>query len=133
MGHSRLINMRIVSALVIVALATTLFLLIRFYLVEPEALAQACVANLRGWRCVVRQTAVFGFLHNVYGWMALITGAFATIARWRWLAVVAMIAGVGGAVLYTFELSGAGLLLGALVWAYRAPVSDEQSRNEQPA
>src|SRR5712672_114542 len=110
----------------IVAVTTTLMLLVRFFIVEPEEIATLCAAHMPGWKCLVRDTAVFGFLHNVYGWTALLAAAFATIARWRWLALLAILAGVAGAVLYTFELSGVGLLLGALVWVQRAPVPEEQ-------
>jgi hypothetical protein len=123
----------LLSALVIVAATTAAALAIRFYIVEPEEIARACMASSGGWRCIVRDSAVYGFLHNAFGWTALLTGAFATVIRWRWLAAVAIVAGVAGAVLYTFELSGAGLLLGALVWTHRAPMSDAQSRDAQHA
>jgi hypothetical protein len=121
----------LLTAFGIVAVATAVMLLVRFFIVEPEALAVACAAHSIGWRCSVREIAVLGFLHNAFGWTALLTGAFATIARWRWLGLLAMIAGIAGSVLYTFELSGAGLLLGALVWARRAPMTDEKRRDEQ--
>lgn len=111
-------------------------LCVRYQLVEPEEIAQACAVHDEGWRCVGRGFFVFGFLHNIYGWTALLTGAFATITRWRWLGAIAMLAGVAGAVLFTFELSGVGLLLGALVWA-RSPAyaihTREQRRDEQQA
>jgi len=126
-------SMPLLSAIAIIATATAIALTIRFYIVEPEAIAQACAANSAGWRCAIRIGAVYGFLHNVFGWSALLTGAFATVVRWRWLAAIAMVAGVAGAVLYNFELSGAGLLLGALAWSHRAPVTDAQRRNEQHA
>src|SRR5882724_5117338 len=109
----------------IVAVATASMLAVRFFIVEPEMLAVQCAAHAQGWRFMVRGAAVYGFLHNVYGWTALLSGIFATVVRWRGLALLAMLAGVAGAVLYTFELSGAGLLLGALAWAHRPPMTGE--------
>ncbi len=124
------------SLMIVIALGTGAMLAVRFYLVEPEAQSLACVVNNSGWRCALREAAVFGFLHNVFGWTALLTGIFATVARWRWLAFFAIVAGIGGAVLYTFDLSGAGLLLGALVWIRsdsHAPLTDGSANGEQRA
>jgi hypothetical protein len=121
------------TALIIVIAMTAVMLSVRFHIVEPEAIAVACAAQDSGWRCALRDAAVFGFLHNVYGWTSLLAGAFATVTRWRWLALIAMLAGCAGAVLFTFELSGAGLLLGALVWTERAQVTDNKRRDEEQA
>jgi hypothetical protein len=117
--------------MMVVSISTTVALLIRFYVVEPEAFAAACAAGVGGFRCLVRQLTVAGFLHDAFGMTSLACGVIATIARWRWLAVIAMIAGAVGAVFYRFELSGAGLLLGALVWVRAgksAPRVPEQIR-----
>lgn len=113
----------VVSLVTIVAIATAVMLSVRMYIVEPEVVARACEANQAGWRCMVREYAVAGFLNNGFGLTALIAAALATVARSRWLALIAILAGVAGAVLYTFELSGVGLLLGALVWV-RSSVVD---------
>jgi hypothetical protein len=115
----------LLTLLFIVAAATALMLAVRFYLVEPEPLALACAANNTGWRCMVREMAVFGFLRNVFGITALTAGVIATVVRWRALAFIAILSGVAGAVLYTFELSGVGLVLGALVWAHRTPTQQQ--------
>ena len=104
-------------------------LAVRFYLIEPEPMALACAANNSGWRCAVREIAVAGFLRNAFGLTALVAGVIVTVVRWRALALIAILSGVAGAVLYTFELSGVGLLLGALTWvhrgAHRAPTQDD--------
>ena len=121
------------SLFAIVAIATSIMLAVRFYLVEPTALAQACVADNSGWRCQVREFAVFGFLHNSFGITALIAGVLATVARWRVLALLAILAGIAAASLYTFELGGVGLLLGALVWVHRAPAQDASEQQAQAA
>ncbi len=104
------------AALLIIATACVLTWLARRYIVEPEAIAHACAAGERSWQCTLREWLVFGFTRNVFGIAAVIVGLFASISRWRSLAIAAMCAGVAGAVLYRYELSGVGLLLGVLTW-----------------
>lgn len=120
----------LLSLLAIVAIATVLMLAVRFYVIEPQSVALACAADNTGWRCMVREFAVAGFISNAFGLTALIAGMIVTMVRWRVLALVAIVSGVAGAVLYTFEFSGAGLVLGALVWVHRAP---NQCDSEQQA
>lgn len=122
---------RLAVLLLMVGSTTALLLACRFYWVQPEVVAQACLAGELSWRCAVREVVVAGFVHNAFGWTALLTGILATVARWRWLAVLAIVAGVAGAVLYTFELSGIGLLLGALVWIQQAPLPDADDDRKQ--
>jgi hypothetical protein len=118
----------LLTLLIVCAAATAAFLAVRFYLVEPDAIAQGCAAVNEGWRCLLREWAVFGFLKNIFGMTALVTGLAATITRWRSLALLAIVSGIAGAVLYTFELSGVGFLLGALVWVHR---SSKDRKSEQ--
>jgi hypothetical protein len=120
----------LLSLLGMVAAATAVMLAVRFYLIEPESVALACAANNTGWRCLLRELAVAGFLRNAFGITALISGAIATVIRLRVLAALAILSGIAGAVLYTFELSGIGLLLGALTWVHRVPA---QHYGEQQA
>jgi len=101
----------LLSLLVIIAVASAAFLAIRFYLIEPESVALACASVNEGWRCALREWAVFGFLRNIFGMTALIAGS----------------------VLYTFELSGVGLLLGALVWVHRSSKNRESEQNASAA
>jgi hypothetical protein len=122
----------LLSLLAIVLTATVIMLAVRFYLIEPEPMALACAANNSGWRCIVREVAVAGFLRNVFGFTALAAGVIVIVIRWRVLALVAILSGVAGAVLYRFELSGVGLLLGALTWVHRgvhrAPTQDDSKQ-----
>ena len=128
-----------VSFLLLLAGSTALAAWVRISIVEPEAIAQACVAANAGWRCALREFAVFGFLHNAFAATALLAGVLASIVRWRLLAALAIVAGVAGAVFYTYELSGVGLLLGALVWvrsslrvdAHAAQMPGDQRSGEQ--
>lgn len=125
----------VVSLFALVAAASAALIAVRLYLVEPEAVALACASANEGWRCVLREWAVFGFLRNIFGMTALIAGLLATITRWRALALLAILSGIAGSVLYTFELSGVGLLLGALVWVHRSSKNrnGEQEANTAPA
>jgi hypothetical protein len=127
---------RYISLFVIGAIVTALASALRLRIVEPEAVAAACTAQGVGWRCALRGIAVVGFLNNVYGWTALLVGLFAVVSRWRSLALLALISGILGAVLYRFELSGVGLLFGALVWIQdptRTPLSDADNNRQQQA
>lgn len=101
--------------LLFAALATTLMELARWLVVEPATLGASCAANGEPLLCRFRSALVFGFTRDVFGVLSVVAGLFATLIRWRWVAAIAMFAGIAGAVLYRFELSGAGLLLGALV------------------
>jgi hypothetical protein len=123
----------LLSLLMIVLTTTAIMLAVRLYLIEPEPMALACAANNSGWRCMVREIAVAGFLHNVFGLTALITGVIVTVVRWRPLALIAIVSGVAGAVLYTFEFSGAGLLLGALTWVHGVRPAPTQDDGKQEA
>jgi hypothetical protein len=123
----------LLSLLAIVSTATAIMFAIRFYLIEPEPIALACAADQSGWRCAVREIAVAGFLRNAFGLTALITGVLVTVVRWRVLALVAILSGVAGAGLYRFELSGVGLLLGALTWVHRGMPRATQDDGKQQA
>jgi hypothetical protein len=123
----------LISLLAIVAAASAAFVALRLYLVEPEAVALTCASMQEGWRCALREWAVFGFLRNIFGMTALVAGLLSTITRWRWLALLAILSGIAGAVLYTFELSGIGFLLGALVWVHRSSKNRESEQNANTA
>ena len=100
----------------IVAAASGAMWVLRTRIVEPETVAQACLAGARDWRCPLREWLVFGFTRNIFGMAAAIAGVLAIISRWRGAALAAILLGVAGAMLYHYALSGAGLLLGALTW-----------------
>ena len=118
--------------LVIGALTSAIALGLRYGVVEPESVATTCLGPLPpGW-CWVRHALVVGFSRNLFALSSLAAGVLATATRTRWLAVVAIVMGVTGSILYRFELAGIGLLLGALVFA-RADVERHQNtrRKEQ--
>lgn len=110
--------------LAMIAAATGAMWLLRTRIVEPEMVAQACLAGAQDWHCPLREWLVFGFTRNVFGMTAAIAGVFAVISRWRSVAFAAIVLGVAGAMLYHYELSGVGLLLGALTWVRPAQHKD---------
>jgi hypothetical protein len=117
--------------LLIGAVTSAIALGLRYGVVEPESVAATCLADgARGW-CWVRHALVVGFSRNLFALASLIAGIFATATRARWLAVIAIVLGVMGSILYRFELAGVGLLLGALVFA-RADIEGYQhTRSKQ--
>lgn len=90
---------------------------LRYRLVEPAALAQACAAGAGGLRCALRAAAVAAFhshaLEVACGTLTLL----ALITRGRLVAALALAAGAAGLVLYSFDAGAAALLAGALVLA----------------
>ena len=106
----------------------------RLQIVEPESVAAACLSGHDSWQCTLREQLVLGFTRNAFGIAAVIVGVLATVSRWRSVALLAIACGVTGAVLYRYELSGMGVLLGALVLLRRPPqeTREQDAGREQP-
>ncbi len=105
----------VVRVLLFAAALAAVMQSIRLLLVEPDAVASGCVINAQQWPCQLRMLAVIGFVRNVYGPLSLIAALLAWVSGIRLFAVLAMAAGMAGVVLYSFELSALGLMLGALL------------------
>ena len=114
-----------------------LALLARYLVVEPAWIAHACdPAPWSSW-CAARSVLIRSFSTQALGWLSLAAGGAAALIAWRlaqpaWasapasaaaqavgratdvLAQVALAAGAAGLVLYCFEPSAVGTLLGAL-------------------
>ncbi|MFP5407191.1 MAG: hypothetical protein ACLGHY_12930, partial [Gammaproteobacteria bacterium] len=67
----------------------------------------------QGW-CAGRTAVIMGFLHQRIGWLALALGVLAFLTSRRSLGQLALIVGAVGLVLYSYEPSAIGALLGAL-------------------
>lgn len=96
---------------------------LRYRLVEPAALAQACAAGAAGLRCALRAATVVAF--HSHG-LTLVCGALAALALTtcsRRIAALTLAAGAAGLVLYSFETGAAAVLAGALVLARPVPRS----------
>lgn len=96
---------------------------LRYRLVEPAALAQACAAGAGGLRCALRAATIAAF--HSHG-LTLVCGALAALAlitRERRIAALTLAAGAAGLVLYSFDAGAAAVLAGALVLARPWPSS----------
>ena len=94
---------------------------LRYRLVEPAALAQACAAGASGLRCALRAATVAAFHSHGLTMVCAVLAALALITRRRSAAILALTAGAVGLVLYSFEAGAAALLVGALELARPSP------------
>ena len=106
----------------VVALAAGLIAAwLRYRLVEPAALAQACAAGASGLDCVLRAATVAAFHSHGLTMVCAVLAALALITRRRSAAILALTAGAVGLVLYSFEAGAAALLVGVLELARPSP------------
>ena len=87
---------------------------LRYGLIESSQLAQLCdVAGSPLW-CTWRQWLVLGFLHNIYGTVALVAAIIAVFSQRLDAAWLAAALGLFALVLYCFQSGAIALLIGAL-------------------
>jgi hypothetical protein len=104
--------------LALALLALVLANLARHRLVEPADLTAACdVAPWDGLACSLRTLTVQMFAAQRLGLLALAAAVVATVTRWRSLALVALMAGTAGLVLYSTLFAAPAVLLALLVLA----------------
>ena len=109
---------------------------LRFGLIESSAIGQFC-SNSDPWWCSVRTALVLGFLHNVYGVVALITAALALVSRRLALAWLAAALGVFAMQLYGVETGALAVLIGSLrllrlqADARGTPVEQDRQRQQE--
>lgn len=89
----------------------------RYGLVEPAAVAHLCDGGSGPWWCGLRRAVIATFSGYGLGYGALGTGALAVALPRPWIAWTAAALGLAGLILYCFEASAVGFLLGALVLA----------------
>lgn len=115
------------------AIALVLALLARHLVVEPAHIAHACDPEpWAGW-CAARTLLIVAFSTHAIGWISLGAGIAATLTRSRLAAQVALVAGSAGLVLYSFERSAFGALLGLLVLARIPCVPGRRPATQAPA
>lgn len=100
----------------VVLVTTALLLTVRYVLVEPDEVAIACAGQATGFSCTIRNVAVYGFAHHLFGPVSVVAAILAWISALRLFAAIAMIAGICGMVLYDFDVAGFGMLLGAVLY-----------------
>lgn len=118
---------RILFILLFAAVLAGAFAILRYQVVEPEGIAAWCSSErTEPLLCRLRATAIQGFARHLYGPIAMALAILGWIGGSRYLAMLAMVVGMAGAMLYDFEFAGAGLLLGAMLLAYG--LSDRDNR-----
>jgi hypothetical protein len=120
---------RVLKVLLFAAALAALMQAIRLLLVEPDEMAQTCLVDATQWPCQIRNLAIQGFARHLYGPISIAAALLAWLGGIRVFAVVAMLSGMAGMVLYDFELAALGFTLGALLLARDAGSSDA-SANE---
>ena len=109
---------------------------LRFGLIESSTIGQFCSSHDLWW-CSVRTLLVLGFLHNVYGGLALIGALLALLSRRPALAWLAAGLGVFAMQLYCVEAGALAVLIGSLrllrlqADARGAPVEQHRQRKQQ--
>lgn len=105
---------RAIAVVLPTALALAAALVVRHWVVEPAALAHFC--DPQPWQswCAARTALIMGFVHQRIGWLALVLGILAFATSRRSLGQLALVTGALGLVLYSYEPSAIGALLGAL-------------------
>ena len=99
----------VVMALAVVAAA----LAVRFVVIEGS-MAQACISTAPPSWCAARNSLVQFFRAEGFGYAALAAGILAHLFGGRPMAVVALIVGAAGLVLYNTGLASVAVLLGLL-------------------
>jgi hypothetical protein len=108
---------RVLKVLLFAAALAALMQAIRLLLVEPDEMAQTCLVDATQWPCQIRNLAIQGFARHLYGPISIATALLAWLGGIRVFAVLAMLSGMAGMVLYDFELAALGFTLGALLLA----------------
>lgn len=121
MTYSKSLTGPLVLLVVVTLVCMALFAAIRTYIVEPDEMAAACIANPATMICKIRNAAVYGFSHEfldmgLFSLISLIAAALAWIGAMRLFAVVAVIAGCAGVGLYDLKFAAFGLLLGVVLY-----------------
>lgn len=111
-------------------------LVLRFGLIESSAVGELCSGRLAPWWCQWRAWLVFGFLHQIYGVLALLATAIAMFSRRPALAWLSAALGAFALQLYCVEPGALALLLGCLrllrlqADTRRAPAEQHRQRQQ---
>lgn len=87
-------------------------LALRYMVVEPAEMGQACLATSGPWWCSWRDALVRSFRIEAFGWSALVAAALAVFVPSRAWGVMAVVAGVFGLALYNAGLASVALTIG---------------------
>lgn len=116
MGAQRMTMLhRVIRVMLFAAVLAAAMQCIRLLLIEPDEMAQVCLLNAQQWHCQLRTLAINGFVRHLYGPVSLVAALLAWLGGIRLFAMLAILAGMAGVVLYDFDLAALGLMLGALL------------------
>lgn len=87
---------------------------VRYWLVEPPAIAFYCEATPWQGGCGLRTAILRTFVNAELGWFALILGLIAALAGSLRLGSAALAVGLAGLVLYSYDPAAVGALFGLL-------------------
>ena len=87
-------------------------LALRYLVVEPAEMGQACLGAAGPWWCPWRDALVRAFRAEAFGLGALAAAALAVVVPSRTWAILAVVAGVFGLALYNAGLAGLALAIG---------------------
>jgi hypothetical protein len=115
-----------------IVLALAVAAVVRFQIVEPEAMAHLCGAAAAPLWCMLRTAVIAAFASNALAIAAVAAGGIALATRRSGAALAAACLGAAGLVLYAVEAGAIGILLGVLALA-RARGRQGHARSEQQA
>ncbi len=101
--------------LILFSLALSLW--VRSQLIEQSELGFFCDGGGQTPTCKIRWLIIQSFNTQGLGYFALFLGSLATLTRSAFISLLAGIVGVSGLVLYSWDYSAAGFLLGVLTLA----------------
>ena len=106
------------TLLAIASVTIAILVAIRLILVEPDEAAAACAAHAVTFSCKIRNAAIYGFAHHLFGPISIIAAVLAWIGALRIFALIAVMTGIAGMVLYDFDMAGVGMLLGVVLYVH---------------
>ena len=89
-------------------------LLFRWFAIENHTLGERCEAGQGPWWCIIRHGIIQIFVRDWFGLGSLIAGVAAFIFGNRGLAMVAVLLGAAGLVLYNVNFASLGVLIGLI-------------------
>jgi hypothetical protein len=101
--------------LILGALALGVALVTRYVWIESTETGLACSALPPPWWCEARYLVIMVHQHDGWGLTTLAAGILALLTRWYPLALLALVVGLIGLVLYNTGLAAVGLLAALLL------------------
>ncbi|MDD5034627.1 MAG: hypothetical protein PHE55_07685 [Methylococcaceae bacterium] len=90
---------------------------VRFHVIEPSEIGFFCDGGGQSLLCNIRGIIVQSFDHYGLGYFSLFLGILATLTRAGNVGLLAGMIGMAGLILYCWDYSALGFLLGALTLA----------------